>query len=75
MTTITIYPLFSNQVIISNIGKYAVDNGLTITSQIQLSNNPDGTSYAQIFVTQILSSAQKTAITTIFQGTAYITFT
>ena len=75
MTTITIYPLFSNSVNIDNVKKYATDNGFTITGIT--TNNYDSTTGQNssiIIVSQILSSAQKTAITTIFQGNAYITF-
>lgn len=74
LTTITIYPLFSNHVMLENLLKYATDNLLTVTSYQTLKQNSDGTLSSNIVVSQTLTSGQKTAISTIFQGTAYITF-
>lgn len=76
MTTITIYPLFSNSVIIPNMILYAQNNSLTVikTQDITIDKN-NGQISCVIGVSQTLTSGQQTAITNIFQGTAYIIFT
>lgn len=73
MTAITIYPFFGD-VNLENLRLYALDNGLTITATETTTSNTDGTRSAKITVSEILTAGQKTIITDLFSGTAYIKF-
>ena len=74
LTKILVYPLFSNMVNMRNLILFASDKGFTIKSTENPIQNDDGIIFGILDLNETLTQGQKTTITDIFKGTAYIKF-
>lgn len=79
MTKIKIFPLFSNSVNLYNMEKFTKSKGwdtvqLTESLMDKVQGIPTSSQYWLLEISKTLTTGEKTQLTNLFQGTAYIEF-